>query len=160
MKCSMRAEFETSRGAQIPGRQRRPYGTTPAFDIAAQPTGRLLAGAGAAVLLVSLFLRWFSDEGFAQSGWDAHDGDRLVALFAVVALAVVGLEVFGSQLALPVERADLLAACGVLSLLVVVLRLLDQSRFGPGIWLALVASAAVTAGGLLERGAARPRRRR
>jgi hypothetical protein len=149
-----------SRGAQIPGRQRTPYGTTAAFDIAAQPAGRLLAGAGAAVLLVSLFLRWFSDEGFAQSGWDAHDGDKLVGLFAVAALVVVGLEVFGSELALPLERADVLAACGALSLLVVVLRLVDQSRFGPGIWLALVASTALMAGGLLERAAARPRPQR
>jgi hypothetical protein len=110
------------------------------------------------VLLVSLFLRWFSDEGYAQSGWDAHAGDRLVALFAIVALVVVGLEVFGARLALPLERADLLAGCGALSLLVVVLRLLDQSRFGPGIWLALVASSALTVGGLLERRVARPRR--
>jgi hypothetical protein len=156
----MRASFETSLGAEISRRSRRPYGTSPAFDIAAQPAGRLLAGAGAAVLLVSLFLRWFSDRGYAQSGWDAHDGDKLVALFAVAALAVVGLEVFGSELALPLERADLLAGAGALSLLVVVLRLLDQSQFGPGIWLALAASAALTAGGLLERRATRPRARR
>jgi hypothetical protein len=111
------------------------------FDPAAVPRSRWLAGGGALVLLVSLFLDWFGENGYSQTGWDAYDGDRLIALLAVVAIVVVGLDVFDVQVRF---------TCGSLSLFVVVLRLIDLSGFGPGIYLAFLASAALTAGGWIE----------
>ena len=38
------------------------------------------------MLLISLFLDWFGAGGYSETGWDAFDGDKLVGLFALVAL--------------------------------------------------------------------------
>jgi hypothetical protein len=120
------------------------------FDPATVPRSRWLAGGGALVLLVSLFLDWFGANGYSQTGWDAFDGDRLIGLFAVVAIAVVGLDVFDLGLRLPVGAAGVLFACGALSWFIVVLRLIDLSDFKLGIYVAFLASAALTAGGWIE----------
>jgi hypothetical protein len=123
---------------------------TSRFDVASVAPARLLASGGALVLLVSLFLEWYSGNGYSQSGWDAFDGDKLIALFAVAALAVIGLDAFGIEAGLPADTGRLLALLGGLSLFIVVLRLIDLSHRGNGLYLALLASAAVTAGGLRE----------
>jgi hypothetical protein len=119
------------------------------FDPKTVPLSLWLAGGGALVLLVSLFLSWFGTNGYTQTGWDAFDGDRLIALFALVAIALVGLDLFDAPLRLPVDPAVVLTACGGLSLFIVLLRLIDLSDFKPGIYLAFVAAAALTAGGWL-----------
>jgi hypothetical protein len=120
------------------------------FDPATVPLSRWLSGGGALVLLISLFLSWFDTDGYAQTGWDAFDGDRLIALFAVVAIVLVGLDLFGAVLRLPVDPALVLIGCGGLSLFVVVLRLIDLSHFEAGIYVAFLAAAVLTAGGWLE----------
>jgi len=120
------------------------------FDPATVPTSRWLAGGGALVLLISLFLDWFGAGGYSQTGWDALDGDKLVGLFAIVALLVIGLELFGATFTLPVEPSLVVLACGALSLIIIVLRFIDLSDFKFGIYLAFVAAVALTAGGWLE----------
>jgi hypothetical protein len=120
------------------------------FDPAAVPTSRWLAGGGALVLLISLFLDWFGTAGYSETGWDALDGDKLVGLFALVALVLVGLELFGATISLPVEPALVVLACGALSLLIIVLRFIDLSGFKYGIFVALLSAAALTVGGWLE----------
>jgi hypothetical protein len=120
------------------------------FDSASVPPSRWLAGGGALALLISLFLDWFGVDGYSQTGWDAFTGDKLIGLFAVVAIVLVGLDLFGAALELPVDPAQLLLGCGALSLLIVVLRLIDLSHFKVGIFVALLAAAALTAGGWLE----------
>jgi hypothetical protein len=120
------------------------------FDPATVPRSRWLAGGGALVLLVSLFLDWFGANGYSQTGWDAFDGDRLVGVFAVVAIAIVGLDVFDVRLRLPVDEARVLVTCGGLSWFIVVLRLIDLSDFQLGIYVAFLASAALTAGGWIQ----------
>jgi hypothetical protein len=120
------------------------------FDPAAVPRSRWLAGGGALVLLVSLFLDWFGAGGYSQTGWDALDGDKLVGLFALVALVLVGLELFGARLALPVDPSLVVLACGGLSLIIIVLRFIDLSDFKFGIYVAFVAAVALTIGGWLE----------
>jgi hypothetical protein len=125
------------------------------FDPAAVPTSRWLAGGGALVLLISLFLDWFGAGGYSQTGWDALDGDKLVGLFALVALLLVGLELFGARLTLPVEPALVVLACGGLSLIIIVLRFIDLSNFEYGIYVAFAAAVALTVGGWLEQRDAR-----
>jgi hypothetical protein len=120
------------------------------FDPATVPTSRWLAGGGALVLLISLFLDWFGTAGYSETGWDALDGDKLVGLFALVALVLVGLELFGATISLPVEPALVVLACGALSLLIIVLRFIDLSGFKYGIFVALLSAAALTVGGWLE----------
>ena len=129
------------------------------FDVGSVPTARWLATGGALVLLVSLFLEWYSGNGYSQNGWDAFDGDKLVGLFAVVAIAANGLDLFEVQLGLPLATPQLLALCGGLSLFVVLLRVIDLSHRGNGLYLAFLAALALTAGGVLEaRAPVRPAR--
>ena len=137
---------------------RSPHGVQAGpFDIGSVPRGRLLAGGGALVLPVSLFLEWYSGNGYPQSGWDAFAGDKLVGLFAVAAIVAIALDLFGVDVDLPLGTARVLVLCGALSLFVVVLRLIDLSHRGNGLYLALLASAALAAGGLMEqRDGARP----
>jgi hypothetical protein len=120
------------------------------FDPKTVPPSLWLAGGGALVLLISLFLSWFGTNGYTQTGWDAFDGDKLIALFALVAIALVGLDLFDTPVRLPVEPAVVLTGCGGLSLFIVVLRLIDLSGFKTGIYVAFLAAAALTAGGWLE----------
>jgi hypothetical protein len=120
------------------------------FDPATVPTSRWLAGGGALVLLVSLFLDWFGVGGYSQTGWDALDGDKLIGVFAIVALLLIGLELFGAQISLPVEPGLVVLGCGALSLMIIVLRFIDLSDFKLGIYIAFVAAVALTAGGWLE----------
>jgi len=121
-----------------------------AFDPASVPTSRWLQGGGALVLLISLFLDWFGTAGYRQSGWDAFDGDKLVGLFALAALILVGLELFGAKISLPVDPSLVMLGCGGLSLMIIVLRFIDLSSFEYGIYVAFLAAAALTAGGWLE----------
>jgi hypothetical protein len=120
------------------------------FDPGSVPTSRWLAGGGALVLLISLFLDWFGAGGYSQTGWDALDGDKLVGLFAIVALLLIGLELFDARISLPVEPSLVVLACGALSLMIIVLRFIDLSGFKFGIYVAFLAAAALTAGGWLE----------
>jgi len=120
------------------------------FDPATVPSSRWLAGGGALVLLISLFLDWFGTGGYSETGWDALDGDKLVGLFALVALVLIGLEMFGATLSLPVDPSLVVLACGGLSLMIIVLRFIDLSNFEYGIFIALLAAVALTVGGWLE----------
>lgn len=120
------------------------------FELSNVPTSRWLAGGGALVLLISLFLDWFGAGGYSQTGWDALDGDKLIGLFAIVALLLIGLELFDARFTLPVEPALVVLGCGALSLMIIVLRFIDLSDFKLGIYLAFVAAVALTAGGWLE----------
>ena len=120
------------------------------FDPATVPSSRWLAGGGALVLLISLFLDWFGADGYSETGWDALDGDKLVGLFALVALVIIGLELFGATLSLPVDPSLVVLACGALSLMIIVLRFIDLSNFKYGIFIALLAAIALTVGGWLE----------
>jgi hypothetical protein len=119
------------------------------FDPARVPPSRWLAGGGALALLISLFLDWFGSNGYSQTGWDAFAGDKLIGLFAVIAIVLVGLDLFDTSVELPIAPAQLMLGCGALSLLIVVLRLIDLSHFKPGIFVALLAAAALTTGGWL-----------
>jgi hypothetical protein len=125
------------------------------FDPASVPSSRWLAGCGALVLLVSLFLNWFGAGGYSETGWDAYGGDKLVGVFALVALVLIGLELFGARISLAVEPASIVLACGVLSLLIIMLRFIDLSDFEYGIYVAFLAAAALTTGGWLEQRDAR-----
>ena len=120
------------------------------FDPATVPRSRWLAGGGALVLLVSLFLDWFGANGYSQTGWDAFDGDRLIGLFARRRDRGRRARRVRRPAAAAGRRGRVLIACGGLSLFIVVLRLIDLSDFKLGIYVAFLASAALTAGGWIE----------
>lgn len=124
-----------------------------------------VTGIGGLVLLISVFLEWFKVSGGAAipgfslnigiSGWDATKLTILIFLFALAAIAVVVLRVADVDLSMiPIPMSIVVMALGGVSLLIVILRLvIHQSGLGIsyGIFVALIAAAAVTVGGFLMR---------
>jgi hypothetical protein len=107
--------------------------------------GDVLAGLGAVLVLIALFLDWFG----GASAWEAFE--LLDLMLALLALAVVAAVVAVPDLA---QRA--LAPLGALMLLFVVVQLLEpppavvEDDLGTGAWMALAGSLLVLAGGLLR----------
>jgi hypothetical protein len=112
--------------------------------------GEWLAGAGGALLIVSLFLPWY--EGTEPlTGFEALSViDILLTLVALVALALPVLQATQDVPSKPVGTAVLLVVFGALATLLVAFRLIDSPADGlsvrPGAWIALVASVLITVG--------------
>ncbi len=121
------------------------------MDISALRSGKLLAAAGGAALLVLTFFDWYGIKGLGGvqekvgreaaerlgikipeidlgiSAWDAFD--VLDLLLALTALVVIGLAVSGVMrlsVKLPVQAGVLTMALGALSVLGIVYRILNQ----------------------------------
>jgi hypothetical protein len=128
------------------------------FDPASVSRATWIAAGGALILFISVFLSWYgaSVAGFSVSvnGWDAVDLAKLVALLALIALGVCLIELFMPAVSLPVPASLIVIACGGLSVLCVLLKILDKPGSGLGlkygIFVALIAAAATTYGGYLK----------
>jgi hypothetical protein len=118
-------------------------------------SGDLIAGAGAAVLLLAMFLDWYTPRGGAEglNAWRAFSVlDLLLALTIALGLALAILQLVGRGPALPVAIGVLTATLGLVSTVLVAYRLLNQP--GPndlvsvsiGGWLGLVSVAVLTLG--------------
>lgn len=137
------------------------------FDPDRLRRGEWLAGAGAVLLLVVLFLtNWYSVEGellggsFTASadGWQAHTILRWFMLLTIVAgLALFVTCATQETPAIPAAIAPVLAALGLLTTLLVAYRVLINEP-GPnefisvdlGAWLGLLALLLTTAGAYLS----------
>jgi hypothetical protein len=115
--------------------------------------GDWLAGLGGLVLLVSLFLTWYSVSDRDLTAWQSFAViDVLLALAALVGIALAVTTAVRRTPAVPVALGVLGAPVGVVATLLVLLRLLDPPGpnelldLGPGVWLALAGAAAVAAG--------------
>jgi hypothetical protein len=113
--------------------------------------GEWLAGAGGIALIVSLLLPWFNE----QSGYEALTViDVLLTLLALLAIALPVLQATRDSPALPVAAAVLTATFGILGVLLVLFRVIDDPFSGAerdtGIWLALAATVAIEAAGWLS----------
>ena len=111
--------------------------------------GPAVAATGAALLLVSLFVEWFSPR---LSAWNAFEA--LDVLLAALALAALALALVRLRGAAPAD-GRLLLALGAVALLAALVQVVDPPplladrnlRAGP--WLALSASLLLLLGGLL-----------
>ena len=123
------------------------------------PVGPLIAALGAILLLVSLFLDWYSRDGDFDgdlSAWTAFEVlDLVLAGLALAALMVLVRELGARLPGADGLRARLLLPLGALALLIVVSQLINHPPAGigrdpdVGIWLALAGSALMLAGALL-----------
>jgi hypothetical protein len=115
-----------------------------------------LAGVG---LIASLSLDWYGVRGreAALSGWAAFDViDVLLALVAGVAIALAVAQVARDRPALPVGAAVVTVTFGLLAILLVLYRIVNEP--GPdefvelraGAYVGLLAAAAIVAGGWLS----------
>jgi uncharacterized integral membrane protein len=144
-------------------------------------SGELLAGIGAAVLFLSLFLDWFEPEvkprvtetsgrvvGPEQhlSGWTSLGWVMIVVLLAVIVLAIwlAASTLFAASVSQPVAAGVLLSAVGSVALGALVVRVaIVQPDLGIGLrddlvavrwpaYLGIAALAVVVAGGWISMG--------
>ena len=121
------------------------------MDLRRLRAGEWLAAAGGAGLIVALFLPWFEGE----TGYEALTViDLLLTLLALLAIALPALQATRDSPALPVATAVLLAALGIAGILLVLFRMIDDPWAGAdrelGIWIALIAAAAIETSGWLS----------
>jgi hypothetical protein len=128
--------------------------------------GEIVAGVAGAVLLLSLFLEWYTVRGRAEglTAWGAFSFvDLLAALVALLGIALAVSQVVGRGPALPVAVAVVTTTLGLAATLLVLYRILNQP--GPndvigvaaGAWLGLAACLGVFLGAWLALSDERPR---
>jgi hypothetical protein len=124
--------------------------------------GRAVAGVGGIVLLVSLFLDWFTG-GLVRGGggvtaWEAFEVLDLVLAAIAIIVIVHALPPVAQAVRAPQAGSGILAGLGIAAFVIVAAALLNHppTVFGDpttGAWLALGGSALMAIGGIL--GAAR-----
>jgi hypothetical protein len=132
--------------------------STQGFDASSVKRSTWIAGGGAVVLLISTFVSWWkvSVLGFSvtRSGWDTGALGKLVFLVALIAIVLVVIDHMGVDVAqLPVPVPLALLGAGVLAVIFVLLRFIDTPNhvdWAWGLYLALLASLALTYGGWLK----------
>jgi hypothetical protein len=104
------------------------------------PRPIMISGLGAIVLLISVFLDWYSASvsvsginvpglgSASQSvdGWSATDVAKLVALLAVIAIAAWAVELFAKDVTLPAPAWQIAGGAGALAALLVLYRMVSK----------------------------------
>ena len=128
--------------------------------------GEIVAGVAGAVLLLSLFLEWYTVRGRAEglTAWSAFSFvDLLVCLVALLGIALAVSQVVGRGPALPVAIGVITATLGLAATLLVLYRILNQPGpndaigVGAGAWVGLAACLGVFLGAWLSLSDERPR---
>jgi hypothetical protein len=124
------------------------------FDLSRLRRCELLAGAGAALLLVfMLALSWYGGSGRAGgslTGWEALTNLRwLLVLTIAAALVLVFVQVTRRAPAIPVTMSMFVAILGLISALALVYRVLvnPHPHQQAGAYLGLIAAIAIAGGG-------------
>jgi hypothetical protein len=147
------------------------------FDISRLRRADQIVGGGAIALFIFMFFfKWFGVStnvsavagvnvggSVSSTGWDTFTNSRWIWLITIiVALGAVVLRAGQRELSLPVQPSVIIAGLGALSTLLILYRILHHpsasASFGTfhtsvgikiGIWLGLIAAAAITYGGYL-----------
>lgn len=114
-------------------------------------SGELIALAGVALVVTSLFLRWYEGPGGTLDAWDTFGpGMALVLAAAAAGLALVVSTVTERTVALPVSLAVWTVVIGVAGLVAAIVRVLERPGHSTtvcvGAWLALAGTVAILAG--------------
>lgn len=148
------------------------------FDFASVPRSVWISFGGAIVLLVSVFFNWYTasisvnvlgqtqSASGSESGWDSGTAAKLIFLLALVAVVAWCVELFAPTVTLPFPAWMIAGACGALSLLLVLFKIVSKpggadsfniagvghASIGTawGIWVALLAAIAVLIGAYLR----------
>jgi peptidoglycan/LPS O-acetylase OafA/YrhL len=115
--------------------------------------GRALAGVGGIVLIVSLFLAWFTP---AITAWDAFEVLDLVLAFLALVIIVHAVPPLARTIRAPEEPSGLFPAIGIVAFILVAAALVNHPpaalghRPALGAWLALGGTALMAIGGVLS----------
>lgn len=116
--------------------------------------GELLAGAGAVLLLVFMFvLHWEGHGAGALTGWQCLRGLRwLLLVDSLVALVLVVLQATRRAPALPVAFSLIVSVLGTITVLALIYRVLIDPAAGQqlGAYLCLAAALVIAGGGYLS----------
>jgi hypothetical protein len=122
------------------------------MDLRRLRVGEWIVGAAGVLLLVALFLPWYGEP--SASAWESFSIlDLILALVALAAIAVPVLTATHRVPALPLAYESLIALLGLICVVLVLIRVLNlpgeaDSREW-GLWVGLVATLGVFAGGLV-----------
>ena len=112
--------------------------------------GALAAGIGGIVLIISLFLDWFSAGGFGQNAWEFFKfTDIVLLILGLLAIGYALIELTGAAVNLPFKRERALTVIGIIATTITLLFLIEGSNQAIGLILAMLASVAILVGGLL-----------
>ena len=122
------------------------------MDLRRLRAGEVVASLSGAVLLVSLFLPWYSSDGEEASAWQALSAiDVVLALVALLAASLLPVTATQRVPAVPLALSAFVTLAGLIGLLLVLVRLgsLPGAADGRewGLWLGLLAAAGIVAGG-------------
>jgi hypothetical protein len=107
--------------------------------------GPLIAAGGGLLLFISLFLDWF--EG--TSAWKIFDVvDVVLALIALIAIAVGAMLATGNTTNLPSSPSAIVTTAGVIAFSIVATFVLEGEEKKFGIFLGLLGTIAIIAGGM------------
>ncbi len=129
-------------------------------------TGEIVAGVAGVVLLLSLFLEWYTVRGRAEglTAWSAFSFvDLLVCLVALLGIALAVSQVVGRGPALPVAIGVITTTLALAATLLVLYRIVNQPGpndaigVGAGAWVGLAACLGVFLGAWLSLSDERPR---
>jgi hypothetical protein len=111
---------------------------------------QLIAAAGGAILIISLFLAWVSVGNLSASGWETFSFVDIVMFVIGLATLAVGVAVAtGASLPVPRLGPDLLKWFGVITITIVLTFIFENDNNGFGAFIGLLAAAAILAGGIL-----------
>ncbi len=118
------------------------------MDISKLSRGQLIAGAGGALLIVSLFLSWVSLIGASASAFDAFSGmDIIMLVIGIAAVAFAGVTATEASVEVPANAAVVVGILGVLIVGWALGWVLEQPSAGFGAWLGLISAGAIAYGG-------------
>ena len=159
-----------------PAYEAAPPRTGSGFDLAAVPRSIGISLGGAVVLLLSVFVNWYTltisiggrSGSKSENGWDSGSTAKIIALLAIVVIVAWLVELFAKDVALPFPAWMVAAAAGAVSLLLVIYKIVSKpasdeiGRFNAlgfghasvstswGIWLAAAATVAVLIGAYMR----------
>jgi hypothetical protein len=123
--------------------------------------GERVAWVSSLVLALSAFMGWYTGSGsgikLAVLGWDSGVLGKLVFVVGLAALVIVTLGELGYELPPSIPESLVVLALGALGAVFVIIRVisipdavLPADGRGIGLWISLLASLGVIAGGLLR----------
>jgi hypothetical protein len=125
--------------------------------------GELITRVGAIVLALSVFMDWYAGPGVGVTlsviGWHTGLIGKLVLLLGLATLLVTSLRRLGLQLPPTMPEPLVVIGLGALSTVFILIRVisipdavLPANSRGVGLWISLLASLTVIAGGILRAG--------